>query len=136
MTELFGAVSYRRYLASSVVAGIGVITGVIHVDHLLEDTATVPVISSIVFPLCLSLGLIGAGYWLWQGDDYTDAQIIKIAGWSIAGAVFLTLLGTFIVLYQSMAGVESSIVVLAASVTEGAALGSVFGGYRAYDRRQ
>lgn len=134
MTELFGK-DHSRCWASSVVAGIGVITGVIHVDHLLEDTATVPIVSSIVFPLCLSLGLIGAGYWLWQGD-YTDTQTIKIAVWSIAGAVFITLLGTFIVLYQSVAGVESSMVVLAASVTEGAALGSVFGGYRTYDRRQ
>lgn len=132
MTELFGK-DYSRCWASSIVAGIGVITGVIHVDHLLEDTATVPVISSIVFPLCLSLGLIGAGYWLWQGDDYTDTQTVKIAGWSIVGAVFLTLLGILIVLYQSVAGVESSIVVLAASVTEGAALGSVFGSYRMHN---
>jgi hypothetical protein len=135
MIELFEGKTHRRYLASSVVAGIGVVTGVIHVDHLLEDTATVPIVSSIVFPLCLSLGLIGAGYWLWRGD-YTDAQTVKIAGWSIAGAVFLTLLGIFIVLYQSMAGNESGVVVLAASVGEGATLGFVVGSYRAYDRRQ
>lgn len=128
--EMAGTPVSQRWISSAAVSSIGVITGLIHIDHLLEDLHTMPVVSGVVFPLCLSLVLLYAGYWLWK-TDYSDEQAISIAIWSIAGAIVLTLLGTLILATDMLlhhhtvpvAGGSGPIIILPSNVTEGAVLG-------------
>lgn len=62
----------QHWISGMVISSIGVITGVAHADHLLEDLHTMPVVSSVMFPLCLSVGLLYAGYWLGKATTGTS----------------------------------------------------------------
>lgn len=125
------------------ISSVGLITGLAHADHLLEDTHTVPVVSSILFPLYLSVGLLYAGYWLGK-SDYRGEQAVSIAIWSIVGAVVLTLSGAAvlaadILLHQHAVPVTDgrrAIIVLPSSVTEGTAIGFAYGLYAAWSDRR
>lgn len=129
----------QRWISGVVVSSIGTITGLAHIDHLIEDLHTMPIVSSIVFPLCLSVMLLYAGYWLGT-SDYDGEQAVSIAVWSIAGAVVLTLLGTLIfatdiLLHHHTVPVTDSstpTIILPSSVTEGAVIGFI-SGYMRYE---
>ena len=132
--ELTGTSVSQRWISGAVVSSIGLITGLTHIDHLLEDLHTMPVVSGIVFPLCLSVVLVYAGYWLGT-SDHSGKQAVSIAVWSIAGAVVLTLLGTLILaadilLHHHMLPVtdgSAPTIILPSSVTEGAVIGFISG---------
>ena len=123
------------WISGVVVSSVGVITGLAHIDHLLEDLHTMPVVSGIVFPLCLSVVLFYAGYWLGT-SDYSGEQAVSIAVWSVAGVVVLTLLGSLILaadilLHHHIVPVtdgSTPTMILPSSVTEGAVIGFI-GGY-------
>ena len=83
---LIGTPASQRRLSGVVISSIGVITGLMHIDHLLENLHTMPVVSGVVFPLCLSVVLFYAGYWL-ATSDYRGEQAVTIAVWSVAGAI-------------------------------------------------
>lgn len=125
------------------ISSVGLITGLAHVDHLLEDTHTMPVVSSIMFPLCLSVGLLYAGYWLGK-SDYRGEQAVSIAIWSVVGAVVLTLSGTVVlatdtIIHQhAIPATDSSraTIILPSSVTEGTAIGFAYGLYAAWSDRR
>ncbi|MFH5801000.1 hypothetical protein [Haladaptatus sp. CMAA 1911] len=112
------------------------ITGLMHIDHLLENLHTMPVVSGVVFPLCLSVVLFYAGYWLATGD-YRGEQAVAITVWSVAGAICLTLVGTAIltadilVHHDSLPATSGNtpFIILPSSVTEGAVVGLIYGIY-------
>lgn len=122
---------HQRWISGVVISGIGLVTALCHLDHLLEDLNGMPIISSIVFPLLLSVALFGAGYWLAQ-STYTGEQVVRVAIWSIIGGIILTLLGIAIAVYQHTVATSDSrtaFVIIPSSVTEGTAIGFIFGIY-------
>lgn len=144
MTNLSAGIpSSQRWISGVVISSVGVVTGLAHIDHLLEDIHTMPVVSGIMFPLCLSVGLLYAGYWLGK-SDYRDEQAVSIAIWSVVGAVVLTLSGTVVLatdmlLHQHAVPVTdggTAIIILPSSVTEGTAIGFAYGLYAAWSDRQ
>lgn len=102
-----------------------------------------PVVSSIMFPLCLSVGLLYAGYWLGK-SDYRGKQAVSIAIWSVVGAVVLTLSGTVILATDMMIHQHAipatdgsrAVIILPSSVTEGTAIGFAYGLYSAWSDRR
>lgn len=122
---------YLRWGSGVCVSGVGFVTALCHLDHLFEDLSRMPVVSSVVFPLLLSVALLGGGYWLGQSTD-TGEQAVKVAIWSVFGAIVLTLAGMAIAVFQNSVaapGSRPAIVILPSSVTEGAAIGFVIGIY-------
>lgn len=122
---------YLRWGSGMCISGIGFVTALCHLDHLFEDLEGLPVVSSVVFPLLLSVALLGGGYWLGQSTD-TGEQAVRVAIWSVFGAIILTLAGMAIAVYQNSVAVPGSrpaMVILPSSVTEGAAIGFVIGTY-------
>ena len=132
--ELTGTSVSQCWISGVVVSSVGLITGLAHIDHLLENLHTMPVVSGIVFPLCLSVMLLYAGYWLGT-SGYRGEQAVSIAIWSIAGTVVLTLLGTLILaadilLHHHIVPVtdgSAPTMILPSSVTEGAVIGFICG---------
>ena len=122
------------WISGIVVSSVGLITGLAHIDHLLEDLHTMPVVSGIIFPLCLSMVLVYAGYWLGT-SGHSGEQTVSITVWSIAGAVVLTLLGTLILatdilLHHHILPVTDGsgpTMILPSSATEGAVIGFISG---------
>ncbi|MFH5844353.1 hypothetical protein [Haladaptatus sp. CMAA 1909] len=133
---LIGTPVSQRRLSGGVISSIGMITGLMHIDHLLENLHTMPVVSGVVFPLCLSVVLFYAGYWLATGD-YRGEQAVAITVWSVAGAICLTLVGTAIltadilVHHDSLPATSGNtpFIILPSSVTEGAVVGLIYGIY-------
>lgn len=142
-TQLTRNTAFQRWISGIVVSSVGAITGILHIDHFLEDLHTMPVVSGVVFPLFLSVILLYAGYWLGT-SDYRGKQAASIAIWSIAGAIVLTLLGsiilvTDILLHHHTVPVTSSnapMIILPSSVTEGTAIGFAYGIYATWKNHQ
>jgi hypothetical protein len=132
--ESTGTSVSQCWISGVVVSSVGLITGLAHIDHLLEDLHTMPVVSGIVFPLCLSVVLLYAGYWLGT-SGHSGKQAVRIAIWSIAGAVVLTLLGILILaadilLHHHIVPVtdgSAPTMILPSTVTEGAVIGFISG---------
>lgn len=132
--RLIGTSASQCWISGVVVGSVGLITGLAHIDHLLENLHTMPVVSGIVFPLCLSMVLLYAGYWLGT-SGHSSEQILSIAIWTIAGAIGLTLLGTLILaadihLHHHIVPVtdgSAPTMILPSSVTEGAMIGFISG---------
>lgn len=132
--EVAGIPVSQRWISGVVVSSIGVITGLMHIDHLLEDLHTMPVVSGVVFPLLLSMGLFYAGYWI-ATSDYSDERTVSIAVWSLAGGVGLTLIGTAILFADILVhhhpfpatGDNTPFIILPSCVTEGTAAGLMYG---------
>jgi drug/metabolite transporter (DMT)-like permease len=141
--ELTGTPVSQRWISGIVISSIGVITGLTHIDHLLENLHTMPVVSGIVFPLCLSVVLLYAGYWLGT-SDYSGEQAVSIAVWSITGAVVLTLSGTLILatdisLHDHVVPAtdgNAPTIILPSSVTEGTVIGFTYGIYETWRNRR
>lgn len=136
--QLISNGDHLRWLSGLVIGGVGLATGLHHVDHLIEDVASVPVVSSIMFPLMLSVALLGAGYWLGQ-SDYSGEQAARVAIWSLVGAFVLTLSGTVIAAYQhavAAPGSRTAFVILSSSIVEGTAMGFLVGMYRTWNDHQ
>ncbi|RRJ32158.1 hypothetical protein [Halocatena pleomorpha] len=126
--QLPGTPTSQRWACGMIIGSLGLVTGLAHLDHLIEDAHRFPVVSGILFPLGLSMGLLCAGYWLVK-SDYGGEQAVSIAIWSIIGAVVLTLSGVVVQHSVLVTGDAKVIIVLPSSVTEGTAVGFVYGVY-------
>ena len=132
-------VSQRR-LSGFVISSLGLVTGLMHIDHLLEDLHTMPVVSGVVFPLCLSGVLFYAGYWLAISDSESEKAVL-ITVWTVLGAICLTLVGTVILTGDILAhhhtlpaaGGDTPFIILPSSVSEGAITGFLYGIYKESD---
>lgn len=140
-SQLIRTSAYQRWISGIIISVIGLMTGILHIDHLFEDLHTMPVVSGVVFPLCLSMILLYAGYWLGM-SDYSGKQAVSTVIWSIVGAIVLTLLGSIILAidiffhHHSMIVIDSStpVIILPSSVTEGTAIGFTYGIYRLHHK--
>ncbi|UPM43452.1 hypothetical protein [Halocatena salina] len=126
--QLLGTPTSQRWASGMIISSIGLVTGLAHLDHLIEDAYAMPVVSSILFPLGLSVGLLRAGYWLAK-SDYGSEQAVSIVIWSVIGAVALTLSGAVVQHAVSVTGDTTVMIVLPSSVTEGTAIGFAYGVY-------
>lgn len=128
-----------RCVSGVVIGGCGVIAGAVHGYHFVlgEPDAVVPVVYGIFLPFCLSLGLVGAGWWLIRSDLPATAAL-GIAGWSIVGAAVFSVSGGLIIRYQQSMGVVLSeqLFVITAVATGGTTIGFAFGLYATRIKRQ
>jgi PAS domain S-box-containing protein len=131
--------NHWRRVSGALVSGVGTIMALIHSYQLLAEApnALSAVVSGIVIPLCISLLLISAGFWLAQ-SDHTGKHAVRVAGWSIVGAAILTFSAVSMTQYRQALGValDGNSVILANSVTGGTAIGFVFGIYATRIKRQ
>jgi PAS domain S-box-containing protein len=128
-----------RRVSGALISCVGVVTAAVHGYHFFTEApdSLSAVIFGIMLPLCLSLALFGAGYWLAR-SDYADKHAIRVAGWSVTGAAVLTFSAVAMIQYQQAVGValDGSEVILVDSVTGGTAIGFVFGIYATRIKRQ
>jgi hypothetical protein len=78
--RLIGTPVSRRWMSGIVISSVGVITGLMYIDHLLEDRHTMPIASDIMFPLCLLVVLLYAGYWLGQAAIAANRLLASPSG--------------------------------------------------------
>lgn len=126
-------------MSAVLVSGVGAVTAAVHGYHFIMDVPnSVPaIIYGIVLPLCLSLALVGGGWWLAQ-SDMADEHAIRVAAWSIAGAVAFTIPSVLMIRYQQSEGVVMSngVFVLINGTTGGMAIGFAFGLYASRIKHQ
>ena len=130
----------RRQLGIGVIAGIGVATAQITLALIIgANTELIPLPDGVstgavglgtdrIQTLAFSLLVIGAGYWA-QTTDREDNDIVRLAGWCVAGSVIL---GGFELLNVNQlldGGEPLSIIirVINTAAARGAALGIAFG---------
>lgn len=121
-----------RCVSAVIIGGCGVITGIIHAYHFVTDDPNLAptILYGIVLPFCLSVGLVGAGWWT-SRSDLTAPYTLRIAGWSIVGGVVFGLSGVTMIKYQQSVGVvlNEQLFVLVDMATGGMATGFLFGLY-------
>lgn len=131
--------NHWRHASGALVSSTGLISLLFHIYHFLTPPSPsfLAVISSVLFPLFISFGLIGAGGWLAQ-SDYTGEYALRIAVWSLGGAAIFMFSALSMTQYQTAVGVvlNRRSVILADSVTGGTAVGFVFGIYAIRIKRQ
>ncbi|RJX49655.1 sensor histidine kinase [Halonotius pteroides] len=128
----------RRQLGIGVIAGIGVATAQLTVYGITEGAYNFPVglITDGVLSLVFSVLVIGAGYWA-QTTDRPDWDIVRLAGWCLAGSVAIGgfELLTALSLYAAGAAEIELLRALTTAAARGAALGIAFGLFDVERRR-
>jgi PAS domain S-box-containing protein len=131
--------NHWRHASGALVSSIGLISALVHSYHFVTESPETfsAVVSGIVVPLFVSFALLGAGGWLAK-SDYAGEYALRIAGWSLVGAVILTFSAISMTQYQKAVGsvLDGGSVILADSVTGGTAIGFVFGIYAIRIKRQ
>ena len=120
----------RRQLGIGVIAGIGVATAQLTVYGVIAGAydGTVGLITDGVLSILFSAVVIGAGYWA-QTTDRPDWDIVRLAGWCLAGSVAIGgfELLTALSLYAAGAAEIELLRALTTAAARGAALGIAFG---------
>ena len=120
----------RRQLGIGVIAGIGVATAQLTVYGIIAGAydGLVGLITDGVLSLLFSALVIGAGYWA-QTTDRPDWDIVRLAGWCLAGSVAIGgfELPTALSLYAAETTEIELLRALTTAAARGAALGIGFG---------
>ncbi|UPM43085.1 ATP-binding protein [Halocatena salina] len=128
-----------RWGSAIIIGGCGVVTGAIQGLHFVTDSPeSLPTIAySIVLPLCLSVGLIAAGWWTGR-SNLPAPYTLRIASWSIAGGGVFSVSGGMMIRYQQSMGIilSDQLFVIINVITGGMAIGFAFGLYAIRIKRQ
>ena len=128
----------RRQLGIGVIAGIGVATAQLTVYGIIAGAydGLVGLITDGVLSLLFSALVIGAGYWA-QTTDRPDWDIVRLAGWCLAGSVAIGgfELPTALSLYAAETTEIELLRALTTAAARGAALGIAFGLFDVERRR-
>jgi len=120
----------RRQLGIGVIAGIGVATAQLTVYGVIAGAynGIVGLITDGVLSILFSALVIGAGYWA-QTTDRPDWDIVRLAGWCLAGSVAVGgfELPTAVSLYAAETTEIELLRALTTAAARGAALGIAFG---------
>jgi len=120
----------RRQLGIGVIAGIGVATAQLTVYGVFAGAygGIVGLITDGVLSILFSAVVIGAGYWA-QTTDRPDWDIVRLAGWCLAGSIAIGgfELLTALSLYAAGAAEIELLRALTTAAARGAALGIAFG---------
>ena len=120
----------RRQLGIGVIAGIGVATAQLTVYGVIAGAydGIVGLITDGVLSILFSALVIGAGYWA-QTTDRPDWDIVRLAGWCLAGSIAIGgfELLTALSLYAAGAAEIELLRALTTAAARGAALGIAFG---------
>lgn len=125
----------REALGLFVVFGSGLGMVALHAVHVFrEDENFVTILSGIVIPMILSLGLVAGGIWLWQ-SDVSGWAVLQVGVWCLVGSAVLGAGAVLIVIYQQAKGVvlDDTLFVVGDAVSIGSVAGFVVG---IYDTRQ
>lgn len=128
-----------RWVSAVIIGGCGSVTGMVHGYHFITNgpDSLATIAYGIVLPLCLSVGLVAAGWWTGQ-SNLSAPYTLRIAGWSIAGGGVFSISGGMMIRYQQSVGVMVSeqLFVLMDVITGGMATGFAFGLYAIRIKRQ
>ena len=128
----------RRQLGIGVIAGIGVATAQLTVYGIIAGAydGLVGLVTDGVLSLLFSALVIGAGYWA-QTTDRPDWDIVRLAGWCLAGSVAIGgfELPTALSLYAAETTEIELLRALTTAAARGAALGIAFGLFDVERRR-
>lgn len=111
--------------------GLGIGLSALHGLHVLQDGETLAtVVSGVLIPALFSVGVLTAGVWLWRrGVDGPD--LVRVAVWSVLGAVSLSLGSALVILHQRAEGISMAQAgfVIAGQASLGSVIGYVVGFY-------
>lgn len=126
----------RRLLGAGFVIGSGLLLGVIELVHFQRMESMLGTILHVVVPFVLAIGLVVAGLWLWQ-SQYDDMDIVRVAGWEIAGMAALSIAFFWILAHEFIRGgtFHHSPFMLVNTLITGGLVGIVIGVYDARNRR-
>lgn len=119
----------REFLGLLLVLGSGVGLLSLHVVHLFGgDQTLVTVLSGILIPMLLSLGLFMGGIWLWR-TDLSGRSVLRVGAWCLVGSAVLGAGTVLVVIYQRARGtvLDETLFVVADAVSIGSIAGFVMG---------
>lgn len=93
----------QRYLGLGVIWGTGLLMGFMEIQHIEAMSSTVGIAAFAMFPFLLTLGLLVAGYVLWN-SQFDGTETLQIAGWVVVGIVVIGLLATWTITHQNIRG--------------------------------
>jgi PAS domain S-box-containing protein len=111
----------------------------LHVPHLVadieEEMGILALTTGAVFPLFLSVTLVGAGYWLWQSELPT-VHLRRIDMWFLLGFGGILIVGGTALMYMLLEGAQLTHLryVLLNFATAGGVIGVIVGWYDAQNR--
>lgn len=126
----------RRLVGAGFVIGSGLVLSGVEIVHFQRMESMLGIFMYVAVPFVLALALIAAGVWLWQ-SQYGDTDILRVAGWQIAGMVALSLAFFWILAHEYLRGgtFHHSPFMFANTLITGGIVGIIIGVYDARNRR-
>lgn len=97
----------KRVVISGMIFFLGITTLGFHLYHLLEEGNIYQILTGVLPPMIISVGLMVAGVWIYR-SSLLDGYLVRFFGWVLGGAVALAALGGALMLYQITHGAEIS----------------------------
>ena len=120
----------QERVAVATVAGLGVVTFLVHVQHIwTNDLPTLGLLFGALIPMALSVSLVGSACWLYWAD--LGSHALRVATWCVVGAVVLVGAASVVTVFQLSVGGRTTAVwyVLTVQTTVGCLLGFLLGVY-------
>lgn len=127
----------KARIGLGMIFGMGIGLSVVHVTHGFERHQQVEtVITGVLVPLVLSLGLIVAGLWLWHRNPPGNG-FLRVATWCLIGAIALGIGGAILIIHQQAEGntISEAGFLIAGQASVGSAGGFLVGFYDLRRRR-
>lgn len=119
----------KRVLIPGMIFFLGVLTLGVHLYHLLEEGDIYQILTGVLPPMSISIGLMVAAVWIYR-SSLVDGYLLRLFGWVLGGAVALAALGGALLLYQISHGAEiSDAVFMIGNWAATGGLGGTFIGY-------
>lgn len=119
------------------VIGLGVGFGLVEIAHLREMNSLLGVVLEAFLPLIGAIGLVVAGYALWQGRVVSDAgDTPRVVAWTVGGVLGMVVVFLWIFAHQLIRGgsFHHAHFLLVNNCILGGVLGFIVGGYDARSR--
>lgn len=119
----------KRISVSGIIFLLGIGTLGLQLYHLISEENIYQILTGVVPPIIISIGLIFAAVWIYRSPLATQ-HLVRLLGWVVGGAVALVALGSAFMLYQISHGAEmSDAVFMIGNWAATGGLGGTFVGY-------
>lgn len=128
-------VPFRGYLGLGIIISVGFFMAILEIKHIVEMSSTVGITVFATVPFLFNIGLIGAGYVLWN-SSLEDNEILWVAGWTMFGIILIGLLALWIITHQHIRGqpFHHSTLVTVNNMSAGGLIGFLVGWYHVHNR--
>lgn len=127
----------RSVLAVILVQSLGLGLLTLHISHAIEGGENLQTFfTGVLFPIGFTGGLITGGVWLWF-SAYNGSHQLRVAAWSLLGALLLAVGAVMIILHEQIEGFGLSYaqLVIADAASAGGLAGFILGIYDVRQRR-